>query len=116
MVALARLTKPGPFDTRTIEFGHYYGFLEAGRLAAMTGQRMHVGPYSEVSAVCTHPDFLGRGYATRLIGQQLALIGAAGEMPFLHVRADNARAIAVYERLGFVANGPMNFYFLKRID
>ncbi len=116
MIALARLTRPGPFNTRTIDFGHYYGFLEAGRLAAMTGQRMHVGRYSEVSAVCTHPDFLGRGYATRLIEQQLALIGAAGETPFLHVRADNTRAIAVYERLGFVANGPMNFYFLKRID
>ena len=37
MTALARLTKPGPFDKRTIDFGHYYGIFENGKLVAMTG-------------------------------------------------------------------------------
>jgi predicted GNAT family acetyltransferase len=114
MVQLAALTKPGPFDLRTIEFGRYYGIFENGRLAAMTGQRLHVYDLAEVSAVCTHPDFLGKGYATVLLQHQLDLILKSNKIPFLHVREDNERAIAVYERLGFKLRGAMHFYFLKR--
>ena len=114
MVQLATLTKPGPFSTRTIEFGHYFGIFENGKLAAMTGQRLHVENYTEISAVCTHPDHLGKGYAAALTQHQLSLIQSQGQLPFLHVRADNSRAIALYERLHFKVNREMNFYFLKR--
>ena len=114
MIALAKLTKPGPFDKRTIEFGHYYGIFDNDKLVAMTGQRLHVSPYTEVSAVCTHPACLGKGFAAVLIQHQLNLICKTGQIPFLHLRADNERAIALYERLGFIQNGQMNFYFLKR--
>lgn len=114
MVQLASLTKPGPFSSRTIEFGHYYGVVENSRLVAMAGQRLHPLNYTEISAVCTHPDYLGRGYAAALILHQLNFICAQGQVPFLHVREDNERAISLYERLGFVRNGPMNFYFLER--
>lgn len=113
MVALTKLTKPGPFSSRTIEFGHYYGFFENGRLAAMAGQRLHAGPYSEISAVCTHPDFLGKGYAAALLLHQVQLIREQGQIPFLHVRADNARAIALYERTGFNVNGKMYFHVMR---
>jgi ribosomal protein S18 acetylase RimI-like enzyme len=116
MVELATLTKPGPFNMRTIDFGSYYGIFENGRLAAMTGQRLHVFNYTEVSAVCTHPDFLGKGYASALLQHQVGLICDNGQIPFLHVREDNTRAIEVYERLGFKRNGTMNFYFLKRTE
>lgn len=116
MVALATLTKPGPFSTRTIEFGHYYGVFRDQRLVAMTGQRLHLPTHTEVSAVCTHPDYLGKGYAAKLIRHQVNLIMEQGKTPFLHVRADNGRAIALYERLHFKRNGPMNFYFMKRKD
>lgn len=114
MMQLATLTKPGPFGPRTIEFGHYFGIFENGRLAAMAGQRLHVGHYTEISAVCTHPDYLGKGYATVLLQHQLRLIRNQGQLPFLHVREDNGRAIAVYERLGFTISRPMIFYFLKK--
>jgi ribosomal protein S18 acetylase RimI-like enzyme len=114
MIALARLTKPGPFDKRTIEFGHYYGIFHNNQLAAMAGQRLHVYSYTEVSAVCTHPDHLGKGYAAALIQQQVNFICKNGQIPFLHVRDDNERAIALYERLGFTRNGVMNFYFLRK--
>jgi ribosomal protein S18 acetylase RimI-like enzyme len=114
MMALAALTKPGPFGLRTIAFGHYYGVFENRQLVAMTGQRLHVGRYAEISAVCTHPDALGKGYATALVQHQVALMLGNGQIPFLHVRADNYRAISLYERLGFVEQGPMHFYFLHK--
>lgn len=114
MIALTALTKPGPFDQRTIEFGHYHGIFADGKLVAMTGQRLHPEPYTEISAVCTHPDYLGRGYAAALLQNQLHLILSQGKQPFLHVRGDNDRAIAVYKRLGFSESGPMHFYFMKR--
>ena len=116
MVELARLTKPGPFDTGTIKFGYYYGFFEDNKLVAMTGQRLHLPDYTEISAVCTHPHHLGKGYAANLLRHQLNIIINHGKIPFLHVRDDNERAIALYERLGFRRNGPMNFYFMKRRD
>lgn len=112
MIQLTSLTKPGPFNILTIEFGHYHGIFENDRLAAMTGQRLHVENYTEISAVCTHPAFLGKGFATSLLIYQLKLITNNGQVPFLHVREDNSRAIAVYERLGFKVSRPMNFYFM----
>jgi ribosomal protein S18 acetylase RimI-like enzyme len=114
MMQLAALTKPGPFGPRTIEFGHYHGIFENGQLAAMTGQRLHVANYTEISAVCTHPNHLGKGFAAALILHQLNLIHCQGQKAFLHVRDDNSRAIALYERLGFKVQRAMNFYFMKR--
>ena len=114
MVALARLTKPGPFGTRTIEFGSYYGIFEKEKLVAMTGQRLHVQECTEVSAVCTDPAYLGKGYAYALVLHAVALIRQQGKTPFLHVRADNQRAIALYERIGFAIRGNMNFYVMKK--
>jgi ribosomal protein S18 acetylase RimI-like enzyme len=102
MLSLTKLTNPGPFAERTIDFGHYRGVFENGELAAMAGQRLHAFNYAEVSAVCTHPDHTGKGYARQLLIHQINRIQAAGEIPYLHVRSDNDRAIKVYESLGFV--------------
>ena len=82
----------------------------------MTGQRLHVYHFTEISAVCTHPDYLGKGYASALLDHQVDLILNQEQTPFLHVKADNNRAIFLYERIGFTVNGPMNFYYLRRKD
>jgi ribosomal protein S18 acetylase RimI-like enzyme len=102
MCALAALTKPGPFDTRTIEFGDYFGVFAGERLVAMAGERMHAGHLREVSGICTHPDVQGRGLARRLTALVVRRELARGETPFLHVVATNATAVALYQRLGFV--------------
>jgi len=114
MIALTQLTRPGPFSARTIEFGHYEGIFDENKLVAMTGQRLHAFNYAEVSAVCTHPDHLGKGYARQLIASQLYRIQQAGGIPFLHVRSDNKRAIQVYETMGFTTRTEIYFYFIKR--
>ncbi len=114
MMQLALLTKPGPFGKRTIDFGNYFGIFDNNKLVAMTGQRLHVENFTEISAVCTHPDHTGKGYAHTLLQHQLQRILQQGQQPFLHVREDNARAIALYQRMGFVISRSMNFYFMKR--
>jgi ribosomal protein S18 acetylase RimI-like enzyme len=101
MYDLATRTKPGPFELRTHELGRYVGYRVDGRLVAMAGERFRPPGYTEVSAVCTDPDFRGRGYAERAMRTIGAGIVARGEIPFLHVATDNP-AISIYERLGFV--------------
>ena len=101
MIALTELTHPGPFAVRTIEFGEYFGVLEGERLLAMAGERMHAGRLREISAVCTHPEAQGRGLARRLMNRLLRIQIGRGQIPFLHVMADNSHARAIYERMGF---------------
>ena len=114
MMALTKLTNPGPFAANTIRFGHYHGIFESDRLVAMAGQRLHIYEYAEIRAVCTHPDHVGKGYAKQLLLHQMHRIKAAAGIPFLHVRTDNERAINVYESLGFSARHEMNFYLLEK--
>jgi predicted GNAT family acetyltransferase len=101
MLALATLTEPGPFFKKTHRLGGFIGVRVDGRLAAMAGERMKLPGLTEVSGVCTHPDFRGRGYAGGLMRIVAARIAARGETPFLHVWADNTGAIALYETLGY---------------
>jgi predicted GNAT family acetyltransferase len=98
---LAALTQPGPFGPRTIELGEYFGCFEGPRLVAMAGERMCAGTMREISGVCTHPDFQGRGLARRLMFKLIRRQMQRGETPFLHVMRSNTGAHFLYERMGF---------------
>lgn len=100
-MALATLTRPGPFGPRTIELGDYFGVFHEGRLVAMAGERTHVEAFHEVSGVCTHPDHQGRGLARKLVAHLVARHVARGETSFLHVMSANTGARALYDRMGF---------------
>lgn len=108
MLALAKLTEPGPFGPRTHELGGFLGVKVGGRLVAMAGERMKPEGFTEVSGVCTHPDHRGRGYAAMLSTAVAERILARGETPFLHAFASNDAAIALYERLGFRLRTPVD--------
>jgi ribosomal protein S18 acetylase RimI-like enzyme len=114
MQELASLARPGPFGPRTHQLGSFLGIRDRGRLVAMAGERMKVPGHTEVSAVCTHPDHTGKGYAAALMAKVIAGIEARGETAFLHSRADNGRALALYERLGFRAQRSGHFVALRR--
>jgi ribosomal protein S18 acetylase RimI-like enzyme len=115
MVELAALTKPGPFGLRTHQLGNYFGIRLDGKLVAMAGERLQVPGYTEVSAVCTHPDHLGKGYAGVLMAEVMRGIQERGEIPCLHVRQDNARAIGLYERMGFKTRKVLHFAVLRNV-
>ena len=102
MRALVALAQPGPFGVRTPELGAYFGVREGGRLVALSGERLRPGGYTEISAVCTHPDWRGHGLARRTVSRVAHKVFSEHQTPFLHVVAANAGAIRVYESLGFV--------------
>jgi ribosomal protein S18 acetylase RimI-like enzyme len=113
MLELVKLTQPGPFLPRTNTLGSYLGVFDGDRLVAMTGERMKPPGYTEISAVCTHPDYRGRGLAKALITATASAVIERGETPMLHVVAGNRAAIAVYEALGFAARRTLQVTVLQ---
>lgn len=114
MLALATLTRPGPFRIGTHRLGNFYGVEQDGRLVAMAGMRLSVPGFTEISGVCTHPDHRGRGYAGGLMRRVARDIAATGDACFLHARAENAGAIALYESLGFRIRASIDYTILTR--
>lgn len=114
MMELTSLTRPGPFSRRTYELGTYLGIYRGGKLIAMAGERLRVPGYTEVSAVCTHPDHTGKGYARRLMTEVMRGICDRGETPFLHVREANTHAVALYEKLGFAKRVLLHLAVLRK--
>ena len=116
MLELAHLTEPGPFFEHTNRMGNFIGIREKGRLVAMAGERLRPQGFTEVSGVCTHPDFRGYGCASSLMRIVAARILARGEVPFLHSYAENVGAIALYEKLGFKLRSAMTLTVLAKYD
>jgi ribosomal protein S18 acetylase RimI-like enzyme len=100
-VELATLTNPGPFGIRTPELGEYFGYFDGGRLIAMAGERMCAGDLQEISGICTHPDFQGRGLAKKLTLKLVFRQMQRGKTPFLHVLSHNTPAWTLYRKMGF---------------
>ena len=114
MMSLAELTKPGPFGRRTNELGTFLGIQRSGSLVSMAGERLRMPGYAEISAVCTHPEHSGRGYARALTAALIHRILRRGEVPFLHVRQENKRAIELYSSLGFRERRLFQLVVLRR--
>ncbi|MGA9659047.1 MAG: GNAT family N-acetyltransferase [Asticcacaulis sp.] len=115
MIELCLLTRPGPFERRTLEMGRYIGLRAPdGRLVALAGQRMQLEDFTEISAICVHPDYVGRGYARRLMSILGEDITTCGRVPFLNVVDTNMSAIGLYESLGFKTRRMMYAHLLGK--
>jgi predicted GNAT family acetyltransferase len=114
MLALAAATEPGPFLPETIRMGRYVGTRSGdGRLMAMAGERLKLNGFTEISAVCTHPEFRGQGHARALVEFLVAKIFAEGNVPFLHVKEENGAKL-LYEKIGFRVRRTMQLTVIGR--
>lgn len=100
-VELAELTNPGPFGPRTPELGEYFACFAGDRLIALAGERLCAGNLHEISGICTHPDFQGRGLAKKLTLKLVRRQMLRGKKPFLHVMSHNLSAHRLYVKMGF---------------
>lgn len=115
MLELTALTKPGPFLARTHEMGHYIGVRREGRLVAMAGERLRGERFSEISAVCVHPDARREGLAAALTLILAHEIRDRGQVAMLHVRDGNDAAHAVYRGIGFEARTEIGFSAFRHV-
>jgi len=113
MLTLATLTRPGPFTLRAQMLGEFFGVKVDGRLVSMAGERMKQEGFTEVSGVCTHPDFAGRGLARLLSVFMTHRVLQRGETPYLHAYATNKAAIGLYESIGYELRKMMNIAVVR---
>lgn len=114
LIALVNLVQPGYFKDKTSDLGNYYGIFKNDQLVAVTGERMKMANATEISAVVTHPEHSGKGYAKQLVAFVANQIVEEGKIPFLHVAEKNVGAIGLYEKLGFVTRRKISFWNYSR--
>ena len=115
LLQLVNLVQPGFFKDNTPELGDYYGIYKENQLIAVTGERMKMNAYTEVSAVVTHPEHTGKGYAKQLVAHTAKQILLENKTPYLHVAESNIGAIKLYEKLGFVTRRKISFWnYIKK--
>ena len=111
---LVNLVQPGYFKNKTPLLGNYFGIFKNQQLIAITGERIKMNDFTEVSAIITHPDHTGKGYAKQLIAHVVNRIFDQNKTPFLHVVESNIGAIKLYEKLGFVTRRKMSFWHISK--
>ncbi|MFV5686101.1 GNAT family N-acetyltransferase [Flavobacterium sp. GB2R13] len=111
---LVNLVQPGYFKKKTALLGNYYGIFKKDELVAVTGERMQMNDFIEVSAVVTHPNHTGKGYAKQLVAHTVNEVLNQNKIPFLHVIEDNNGAIQLYEKLGFSIRRKISFWNITK--
>jgi N-acetylglutamate synthase-like GNAT family acetyltransferase len=114
LLKLVNLVQPGYFKSKTSDLGNYYGIYKENQLIAVTGERMKMDKFTEVSAVVTHPEHTRKGYAKQLIKYTTDSIFKENKIPYLHVAASNIGAIKLYEKLGFTTRRKISFWNLEK--
>jgi len=114
MVELTNLVQPGFFYERTPDLGRYYGIRDGGKLVAVAGERTKISGWTEVSAVCTHPEYTGKGYAQRLVTHIINTNIENGIKLYLHLLTSNERARKIYDLLGFTETRTISFWEIIR--
>ena len=111
---LVNLVQPGYFKNKTSLLGDYYGIFINDDLVAVTGERMKMNGFTELSAIVTHPDHTGKGYAKQLIAYVANNIFLQNKIPYLHVAETNLKAIGLYQQSGFSTRRKISFWnFIK---
>lgn len=115
LYTLVNKVQPGYFKQETSTLGRYIGIYQDQQLVAVSGERMKMNGFTEISAIVTHPDYTGRGYAKQLIKSITQSVFDEGKIPYLHVVTSNFTAINLYENLGFRTRRKISFWKLAKI-
>ena len=111
---LVSLVQPGYFKRKTALLGNYFGIFKDEELVAVTGERMKMNSFTEVSAVVTLPGHTGKGYAKQLLAHTVNNIFSQHKTPYLHVIEDNAPAIKLYRQFDFITRRKISFWQIVR--
>lgn len=114
LMGLVKIVYPEYFKSKTATLGNYYGIYKDNQLVAVTGERMQMNDFIEVSAVITHPNYLGKGYAKQLVAHTANAILNQNKTAFLHVYEKNFGAIKLYEKLGFETRRKISFWNITK--
>eukprot|EP01117_Protostelium_nocturnum_P016015 TRINITY_DN6264_c0_g1_i1.p1 TRINITY_DN6264_c0_g1~~TRINITY_DN6264_c0_g1_i1.p1 ORF type:complete len:265 (+),score=66.33 TRINITY_DN6264_c0_g1_i1:17-811(+) len=113
MMELVRFVYPGYFRARNKELGRFFGVIQDGKVVSMAGERMSITmngkTYREITTVCTHPQYLRRGYAKALVARIRTIHAEQGFVSFMHVDAENNSAISLYSSVGFKVRSKVPF-------
>jgi predicted GNAT family acetyltransferase len=101
------------FNQNRDVFGGHIGIRVEGVLTTMAGERMRFDRFVEISAVCVDLGHRGKSYAAVLTARIARRLQAQAPTPILHVFADNANAIALYEKLGFARRRTLQMTVLR---
>lgn len=114
LIDLIKLVYPEYFKAKTNTLGSYYGIFKNNKLIAVTGERFQTKNFIEISAVITHPDYTGKGYAKQLVTHTANAIFNKNKTPILHVDITNIGPIALYKKLGFTIRRELEFWKISR--
>ena len=114
LIELVNLVQPGYFKRKTFQLGKYFGIIKEDALISVSGERMKMNDFVEVSSIVTHPDHTGKGYAKQLIAHTVNRIMDQHKTPYLHVLETNEAAIKLYEKLGFTIRRKISFWNITR--
>lgn len=114
LLTLIKIAYPHFFKNKTDVLGRYFGIYKNKQLVAITGERMQTNNFTEISAVVTHPEHTGNGYAKQLITHTAKKIIKSKKIPFLHVDENNVGPINLYKKLGFTERRKMHYWLISR--
>ncbi|MEO6254886.1 MAG: GNAT family N-acetyltransferase [Ferruginibacter sp.] len=114
MYALVSQVFPGYYLPNSRLMGNFFGIFKEEKLVAMAGERLRMDGLTEISAVVTHPDWLGRKFAQQLVSHLTDKNLQQGITPFLHTGSGNERAIRIYELLGYTKRRVIPVTKIKR--
>lgn len=110
LIELVNLVQPGYFKRRTFQLGDFFGIIKDDALISVSGERMKMNDFVEVSSIVTHPNHTGKGYAKQLIAHTVNRIMDQHKTPYLHVLETNEAAIHLYVKLGFTIRRKISFW------
>ena len=114
MLGLYKEGYPGNwFNARMLHTKQYFGLRLKNRLISVAGIHVYSEKYkvAALGNIVTHPDYRGKGFGKAVTAGLCQSLSEHVDNIGLNVKADNAAAIALYEKLGFEIVG--TYYELK---